>query len=217
MKYFTHTCAAVIDARTFNWVLKKEKVVQPISVAIIGADGAEYYAVSKDFNLKKVWRNEEYREGILKPIFEDLQFRAAKDTKFPYYKVPTKFTCRGLKTLLTSYGKTTRQINEEVVVFMQIRTPHFNSPSGIYGYQRVYEWMAFGLLTKSLFELAYISLKQEEQLTFSRIEKSFKRDPDNAGKIMMNPLHEAGIHSRKRGALTNAKESKQLYEFLEKL
>lgn len=87
--------------------LKTKPTIDLISIGMVREDGQEYYAVSKDFNLKEAWnrydlvkqqfsgdmrnifpegRNKKVywiRENVLKPIFRELLIRS-EDTWFAY-------------------------------------------------------------------------------------------------------------------------------------
>ena len=80
-----------------KWLIKPNNTIQPISVGICSSDGREYYAISKDFNLKEAWnrydiKQEWYsinestqstrdvkvywiKENVLKPIWEELHLK----------------------------------------------------------------------------------------------------------------------------------------------
>ena len=75
-----------------KWLIKPNNTIQPISIGLVSSDDREYYAISKDFNLKEAWNRyelkKEYpddteegsiskkaywiRENVLKPIYTDL-------------------------------------------------------------------------------------------------------------------------------------------------
>ncbi len=40
-----------------------------ISIGIVAEDGREYYAISKDFNLKEAWNRYDIKEGVTKPKY----------------------------------------------------------------------------------------------------------------------------------------------------
>ena len=118
-----------------------------ISVGIIAGDGREYYAISKDFNLKEAWnRHDGYktytnlpgdtgtnkrknywvRENVLHNLHYDLlQIERPFKKTFEQWK---EDTCKGfykgrknyksLKRLLSKYGKTNKQIAEEIKDFV---------------------------------------------------------------------------------------------------
>lgn len=115
-----------------------------ISIGIVAEDGREYYAITKDFNLKEAWSRydlkpdineggykKEYwiRENVLKPIFKELLNKEAYQNNEPsYYEKITNgvfyndikyniFTYHNFKLLITKYGKTNEQIAEEIKEF----------------------------------------------------------------------------------------------------
>ena len=146
MKYFIDTEFIEGDVSLnfggFNipkWLIKPNNTVQLISVALVSSDNREYYAISKDFNLKEAWnrfdlkivndgRNtiKEYwiRENVLKPIYKKLHHKeniTARQAMFRcnIYIAETdfKFTYKNLKYLINKYGKTNKQIAEEIRQF----------------------------------------------------------------------------------------------------
>lgn len=112
-----------------------------ISIGIVAEDGREYYAISKDFNLKEAWSRFDwkqkkvndgipgaYREywirgNVLKPIFIELRAKEVEEYNvakrrnvvldFPEYS----FCFREFKRLINKYGTTNKQIAEEVKEF----------------------------------------------------------------------------------------------------
>jgi len=118
-----------------------------ISIGIICEDGREYYAISKDFNLKEAWNKydlkessvkdligggvytqKEYwiRENVLKPIFYEL---INKDINFHNYD--NLFTYKYFKELINKYGKTNKQIAEEIEEFCKEKNRnYYNLPKG---------------------------------------------------------------------------------------
>jgi hypothetical protein len=106
-------------------------MLELIAIAIVAEDGREYYAISKDFNLKEAWnrfdiKQEWYsvdessqstkdvkvywiRDNVLKLIFDELVIK--EKTKYK------DFTINHLEYLINKYGKTNEQIVEEVKEF----------------------------------------------------------------------------------------------------
>ena len=112
-----------------------------ISIALVAEDNREFYAISKDFNLKEAWNRLEYthfgkdgkhkvkeywiRENVLLPIFEELvnkwaleESKANKISCTTGYNPPIKFTYKNFRKLINKYGKTNKQIAEEVKDFI---------------------------------------------------------------------------------------------------
>ena len=104
MKYFIDT--EFLEGTQKGWFGKTTKpTIDLISVGIVCEDGKEYYAISKDFNLKEAWNRYDradqtmfekqngfkgkkvywLRENILKPIYLELKEKEVyEDCKSPY-------------------------------------------------------------------------------------------------------------------------------------
>lgn len=116
-----------------------------ISIGIVSEDNGEYYAISKDFNLKDAWGryqlkgantfdgqlvdavNKEYwiRENVLKPIYKKLHSKENLHARQAFHRAnvyiaETKFdfTYKNLKKLINKYGKTNKQIAKEIKEFV---------------------------------------------------------------------------------------------------
>lgn len=117
-----------------------------ISIGIVSEDGREYYAISKDFNLKEAWNRFDLkpnikkggmkkvywiRENVLKPIFDELmviydeEYKRKVDTsKYIGVIMDRTFRYKALKWLISRYGKTNNQISEGVEGFCSIGTAY---------------------------------------------------------------------------------------------
>lgn len=144
MKYFYDTEFLEGTQKKRWWNIGKQKpTIDLISIGIVCEDGREYYAISKDFNLKEAWnrydekiqhfsedmRNQfpngrkykEYwiRENVLKPIFQELLYSGHKKAKLPLPKSSEKqFTYKNLKKLIQGFGKSNIQIAKELKHFI---------------------------------------------------------------------------------------------------
>lgn len=119
--------------------INTKPTIDLISIGIVAEDGREYYAISKDFNLKEAWNRfdikgiipgfnypnqKEYwiRENVLKPIFEDMtkeQYENWSGNKNPLQDVKKYiFNYTNFKWWLNRRGKTNKQIAEEVKDFI---------------------------------------------------------------------------------------------------
>lgn len=110
-----------------------------ISIALVAEDGREYYAVSKDFNLKEAWnrfdlelekpedsRQRKFkiywiRENVLKPIFN--QCKSELNAKIVRLGLPIglnekEFNYKNFKHCIKYVGKTNKQISEEIYKFV---------------------------------------------------------------------------------------------------
>lgn len=212
MKYFLDT--EFLEGTQKKLFGETKPIIDLISIGIVCEDGREYYAISKDFNLKEAWNRFDWkqkkvsdgipgaykdywiRENVLKPIWEELiekerQYymemfkRINVWTKYidnDYYK----FTYKEFKRLIKKYGKTNKQIAEEIVQFVDARwieegniSKGFMYPGGtsieevkttnvqFYGYYSDYDWVVFCWLFGKMIDLPKgfpkycIDLKQE--------------------------------------------------------
>lgn len=122
-------CEGPQDKRVLGIKYGKTKpTIDLISLAIVAEDGRELYLISKDFNLREAWnrwqprtgegdRNNreprEYwiRENVLLPIHNEL---APKEYGGSIIR---HFSYENFKWLINEYGKTNKQIAEEVKEF----------------------------------------------------------------------------------------------------
>ena len=144
MKYFYDTEFLEGTQKKRWWNIGKQKpTIDLISIGIVCEDGREYYAISKDFNLKEAWnrydekiqhfsgdmRNQfpngrKYRvywirENVLKPIFQELLYSGHKKARLPLPKSSEKqFTYKNLKKLIQGFGKSNIQIAKELKHFI---------------------------------------------------------------------------------------------------
>jgi hypothetical protein len=128
-----------------------------ISIGITASDGREYYAISKDFNLKEAWNRYDLGKEIGKPkAFEDDKFywirnnvlkpihnELAEKEETWYHEEDGFFAYRSLKSLLNKYGKSNEQIAEEVKHFVNSSTPPVKESKEFYGYYADYDWVVF--------------------------------------------------------------------------
>jgi hypothetical protein len=101
-------------------------VSNPYEKLVYSKISREYYAISKNFNLKEAWNRWEQRTGegdknnteprlywirenVLRPIFNELVIK--EKTKYK------DFTKNNLEYLINKYGKTNKQIAEEIKEF----------------------------------------------------------------------------------------------------
>lgn len=149
-----------------------------ISIGIVAEDGREYYAISKDFNLKEAWdrfdiRKEWYsidestqstrdikiywiRENVLKPIYDELCDKRSTYEKMYHWELAEPFSYKSMKYLINRYGKTNKQIAKEIKEFVGYDLPEYhlngNTPK-FYGYFADYDWVAFCWLFGKMMDL----------------------------------------------------------------
>lgn len=145
-----------------------------ISIALVSEDNREYYAISKDFNLKEAWNRYDVvveqvygdmrnqfpegrkrkvywiRENVLRPIFNDF-LNPIQDTTDNDHR---KFTYRNLKYLINKYGKTNKQISKEVIDFtFRDAAEILKNKINFYTYYGDYDWVVFCWLFGKMIDL----------------------------------------------------------------
>ena len=183
MRYFINT--------EYNEYKKKVLFGKPvdtidmISIGIVSEDDREYYAISKDFDLKAAWDLLSLRENVLKPIHYEL---ASKEVSTPSYDIWTEiitarengiYSNRHYKTfkrLINKYGKTKKQIAKEIkeFVYKSMQGSAVGTLLGVddkvknkpefYGFYSGFDWVVFSQLFDELpigFPKYCIDLKQE--------------------------------------------------------
>jgi len=152
MKYFMDSefLEGTQKKRIFGFCYGETKpTIDLISIGIVAEDGREYYAISKDFNLKEAWNRYDVkkdfgkpqglgdkkvywiRENVLKPIFDELVHQ--KLTIFDDWS----FTYENIKKLINKYGKSNRLIAEEIKGFCDCGSIISNNGNNFYLYK---EW-----------------------------------------------------------------------------
>lgn len=132
---------------------RTKPTIDLISIGIVSDDNREYYAMSKDFNLKEAWNRKDgevywIRENVLRPIFYKWMW---KDMGF--HDIDELFTYKRFKELLTRNGKTNNQIAEDIKEFIYY-SPLLNPYSddyiemssekkNLYGYYSAYDHVVF--------------------------------------------------------------------------
>lgn len=171
MKYFIDT--EFIEGSQTKRLLsipigKTRPTIDLISIGIVCEDGREYYAISKDFNLKEAWNRFQdsspekglklywIRYNVLKPIFNEL-FKLEYD-ETGGNGLDLVFSYSDLRYLIDKYGKSNYQISEEVYNFCSNNYHNGNGLSfnqrkeyplydkfkpEFYGYYADYDWVVF--------------------------------------------------------------------------
>ncbi len=153
MKYFIDTEFIEGDVSLkfagFNipkWLIKPNNTIQLISIALVSGDNREYYAISKDFNLKEAWNrcdlkvnmnyNLSQEESHYNPMYIK-EYWIRDNVLFPIYKEYISgdmrnrfdFSYSTMKWILNNYGKSNKQIAEEIREFV------YNEEDILYNHQ----------------------------------------------------------------------------------
>jgi len=239
-----------------KFIGKTKPTIDLISIGIINEDNGEYYAISKDFNLKEAWNRWQQRTGegdrnniepklywirdnVLKPIYKELHNKECAYSGQALYRANIyisepkyKFTYRNLKKLIKKYGKTNRQISEEVKVFctqdsLSIEKAKFyevqHKPCEFYGYYSDYDWVVFCWLFGKMndlpngFPMYCNDLKQESDRIHNLKKEEYIK---GGGRYFINKMSNHLNYPKQtneHNALAVAKWNKQLYNFLNNL
>lgn len=238
-----------------------------ISIGIVSEDNREYYAISKDFNLKDAWNSwqlkilwhddigletKEYwlRENVLKPIFKELIQKDIDYYKIMYRRINTwtsqanskhhVFNYKNFKRLINKYGKTNKQIAEEIKEFTKPKptgrtllsyppkVEYDKSPINFYAYYADYDWVVFCQLFDKMIGLPNVFpmyCRDLKQILDDRTVEYFSRE--NAKHYLNDPIEEKlrliknfvnyPKQDNEHNALDDAKWNKKLHEFLNTL
>lgn len=160
---------------------KTPNTIDLISIGIVGEHGDEYYAVSKDFNMREAWnryqmkqvygdaRNifpngvKEYwiRENVLYPILCDLLIEEGiivSYTKTTMADICNKYSFRTFKRLVKKHGKSNKQIAKDIVDFVDEEgkcrpATNINNPIEFYAWYADYDWVVFCWLFGNMIDL----------------------------------------------------------------
>ena len=204
-----------------------------------------YYAISKDFNLKEAWNRFDVkkdfgkpqglgdtkvywlRENVLKPIMVELQVKYNKDTG----KSLDGWSFKNFKRLIKKYGKTNKQIAEEVKEFIykgsecsnNVEMWGKNIEPQFYGYYCDYDWVAFCWLFGKMIDLPNgfpmfcIDLKQESDRIYNLKKEEYTK---GGGRNFINKMSnhlDYPKQTNEHNALADARWNYELYKFLNNL
>ena len=261
-------------------IIKTKPTIDLISIGIVCEDGREYYAISKEFNLKEAWNRYQWkhrrvsdtnaikekkywiREKVLKPIYLELkeidsctnksEFKPyfdkhlIKEMILQYWKISTdKQKYIELKKLINKYGKTNKQIAEEIKDFvsqkkllntpaddfathelkstyegrMQVVKHCFGSPE-FYGYYADCDWVVFCWLFDKMIDLPtgfpMYCIDLKQELDRKANNKVIFLTKEEGIKRLKQDI-DYPKQTNEHNALDDARWNKKLYEFLSSL
>ena len=245
MNYFLDTEFLEGSQKTFFG--KTKPTIDLISIGIVSEDGREYYAISKDFNLKEAWNRWQQRTGegdrntieprlywirenVLKPIYKELLKRENNsNVKGNYmfgFNLPVikyNFTYKNFKRLVNKYGKTNKQIAEEVKVFctgdvLSIEKARYyevqHKPCKFYAYYADYDWVAFCWLFGKMIDLPNGFSRYCRDLKQILDEKEMARQ-DGTDMTELRNLPTYPKQENEHNALDDAQWNFKLFQFLQ--
>ena len=245
MNYFFDTEFLEGSQKTFFG--KTKPTIDLISIGIVSEDSREYYAISKDFNLKEAWNRWQQRTGegdrnnieprlywirenVLKPIYKELLKRENNsNVKGNYmfgFNLPVikyNFTYKNFKRLVNKYGKTNKQIAEEVKVFctgdvLSIEKARYyevqHKPCKFYAYYADYDWVAFCWLFGKMIDLPNGFSMYCRDLKQILDEKEMARQ-DGTDMTELRNLPTYPKQENEHNALDDAQWNFKLFQFLQ--
>jgi len=125
---------------------EKPNTIDLISIGMVDETGKEFYALNKDVNLKKVWKDDWLNENVLRPIYQE-HFSGDMRNRF-------QFTYRTMKMIFKEAGKTRKEMRTAIIQFMIDKDYRFLSVDEtkfyleeknpeFYGYYADYDWVVF--------------------------------------------------------------------------
>lgn len=262
---------------------KNRHFIDLISIGIVAEDGREYYAISKDFDLKAAWNKYDQdpqhtrnysakkvywlRDNVLRQIWRELEYKSYRSNnndiakeffeilddmpeservdfysnrmqRANWFSAP-EFTLKRLTELIKKFGKSNKQIAEEIKKFvypvpaglpLSFMDDKYLNPA-FYGYYADYDWVVFCSLFGRMIDLPkgfpmyckdlkqMLDEKQKskpnvQRISWSEIEER-KLNIDDAFKI--KKMSSYPKQENEHNALADAKWNKQLYNFLTNL
>jgi len=226
-----------------------------ISIGIAAEDGREYYSIAKEFDIYTAWNKSDakgktfwLRDNVLKPIWFELytkEYEAGIDIEFTNEAADDNFTYLNFKKLIKKYGKTNKQIAEEIEKFVGkcsitsaetdlklftegiqiIEKPEF------YAYYADYDWVAFCSLFGSMMQLPSnfpmfckdlkqtLDETQESWLEYSETEQNAYCLSNKLYSVEqdLKCLSNYPKQENEHNALEDAKWNKKLHEFLKSI
>lgn len=235
------------DKRFFGIKYGETKnTIDLISIGVVADDGREFYAVSQDFNLEEAWNrwqpypnpelagiNKKWywlRENVLEAIFTDWQNMGSLNAMY-------EFSYKNFKSFLSCYGKTNKQIAEELEAFVKpVKTRalaagvdavigNVDGPIHLYGYYSSYDHVCLSWLYGKMINLPdgfpYYTRDLQQMLD----EKWISELKSEAGRtaLMLQNITSWKEHPKypkqtnEHNALSDSRWNKELHEFIKKL
>lgn len=176
--------------------------------------GKEYYAICKEFDLKAAWNDEWLRNNVLKPIFWELY-----NKEFGFSR---KFNITNLKYLINKYGKTKKQIAEEIEEYLGVQyiEDKFGSAEKVYpsekaqfyAYYNSTDWVNF----YRIFDTKMLNLPKYIKWVCRELKQMLDEIQEDYAYSLKEHV-EYPKQENEHNALDDAKWNKKLYNFIKNL
>jgi len=222
MKYFIDT--EFLEGPQKRLFGHTKPTIDLISIGLVREDGFEYYAISKEFNVKEAWNRYDLkddekiywiRENVLKAIFYDLVKMSREDGG----QVSYEFTYSNFKKLLNMYGTTRKNIATDL---KQLTSVLDESPE-FYAYYADYDWVAFCWLFGRMIDLPKAfpmycrDLKQIYDVENQKFVEKRKLKQAKFGDTTIHELRDVKSYPKSKNehnAIADARWNAKLYQFL---
>ena len=162
---------------------KTKPTIDLISIGMVDEYGRQYYAISKDFNLKEAWNRHDIvtddvgretkvywiRENVLKSIYKEL-LRKEQYARTYYWNLVEPFSYKTLKNLIKWNGKSNADIANDICAFiygddcggsgmsaiemaMKYEMNDKTKEPAFYAYFGAYDWVVFAWLFGKMINL----------------------------------------------------------------
>lgn len=217
---------------------KTKPTIDLISIGMVSEEGREFYAISKEFNLKDAWNRyqiksysgrggigektheKEYwiRENVLLPIYKEYVHGGMRN------HIP--FSYKTMKWILKGFGKANAQIAEEIKEFVYNQPSDdkyngtFKTKPEFYAYYADYDWVLFCWLFGKMIDLPEsfpmycIDLKQtlDEKANFE-----LPNQPINERVSILSQSSKYPKQTNEHNALSDARWNRSLWGFLKNI
>ena len=240
MKYFLDT--EFLEGTQKKLFGKTKPTIDLISIGLFAEDGSEYYAISKDFNLKEAWNRHELkpdidnggmkkvywiRENIMKPIFREWLYEGHAKAKLPLPELnDNQFTYKNFKKFLKYFGKSNKEIADEIKLFTMQYSENKNEiwdKPEFYTYYGAYDWVVFCWLFGKMIDLPKgfpMYSKDLKQILDEKVSVFCAKEIQDTS--FESAVKRIKIHkdypkqTNEHNALADAKWNHELYKFLTK-
>ncbi len=224
------------DIETINLNIVKDHILtKDIKNSNIGSYEKQYYAVCKEFDLKDAWEHTWLKSNVLYNIAFELTTQEYTEAGWDldelerFEEVWNESDAKAfkeMKRLVNDYGKTKKEIAEEVIEFTQqkahtIKTGYEVDLIEFFGYYADYDWVVFCQMFGNMlnlpegFPMYCRDLKQlMDELVYSIKERG---ETFEQGLKWIKSQAKYPKQENEHNALDDALWNKDLYKFLKQL
>jgi hypothetical protein len=198
---------------------KRRHFIDLISIGIVDEEGRTYYAISKEFDLEYVWNNKDtwVKDNVLEPIHKELCRKCGMYGKTYHWQLFEPFTIKSMRNLLRWFGKTNKQIAEDIKMFCIDPKPEF------YGYFADYDWVVFCSLFGRMIDLPKgfpMYCRDLKQMLDAKADKYGTYTIADGLSMTLDALKDNIIYPKQENehnALADAKWNKKLFNLINHL